>query len=206
MRLFLFLMTFVLGTQLSARELTDLREFGSASTSTMYLFTSPTCPHCRDFHKTIFPELLKRFVKTKKAQIVIVDMPNDQNALQAVMLMRCLPSGASTKLMNWLYENQKQWLNSKDPKATLRQYATALGMNFVDFKNCLNNTHLKDAIEEQRDMIGNLYGVRGWPTIVLRQGNTLRIYSGTDKHTILQGLEATIAGFLEEQKRASKAK
>ena len=93
MRIVLFLITLVLGCQLHAREVTDLREFGETTPVTMYLFSSPTCPHCRDFHKNIYPEFMKRYVKTKKAQLIKVDMPNDEDAMDAVMTMRCLPRG-----------------------------------------------------------------------------------------------------------------
>jgi len=207
MRFWLLLITLLFGTQLQAREITDLREFGDVSTSTMYLFTSPTCPHCRDFHKTIFPELIKQYVNTKRAQIVIVDMPYDPVAMKAVKLMRCLPEEKSTKMMGWLYENQTKWLNAKDPDAILKQYANVLAVGHVDFKNCLNDEHLQEVIEQQRDSISRLYGVRGWPTIALRQGNSVKIYSGTDKRAILYGLDTDIKAFQEEQKRRfSKSK
>ncbi len=200
MRVLLFFIGLIFTIQAHAREVTDLREFGDISASTMYLFASPTCPHCRDFHKSIFPELIKRYVRTKKAQIVIVDMAYDENAMQATMVMRCLSKSKSEKMMGWLYENQQQWLNSKDPKATIKQYANILGMSAVDFRKCLADTHLKDTVEQQRDTISRLYGVRGWPTIALRQGNTVRLYSGTDKYSILQGLDADIKLFENEMK------
>ena len=207
MRILLFMIGLLLTGNLRAREITDLREFGDVSTSTMYLFSSPTCPHCRDFHKSIFPELIKRYVTPKKAQIIIVDMPYDTNAMKAVMLMRCLPDEKSKKMMSWLFENQVNWVSSNNPESLLQQYAAVLGMTQNTYKECLENKKLQEAIEQQRDTISRLYGVHGWPTIALRQGNSVKIYSGTDKKAILYGLETDIKSFQEEQKkRLAKSK
>ena len=201
-------MRFIIGILLAfcvvtvqAKELKDLREFGEVSTNTIYLFSSPSCPHCRDFHKIIFPELLKRYVKTKRAQVLIVDMVYDEAAMQAAMLMRCLPEAKAHKMMNWLYENQAQWTKLKDTKNFFLQYSLPLGMTINEFNACLDDGSLRGAIEQQRDSLSNLYQVRGWPTIVLRQGNTVKQYVGVDKHAVLHGLETDIKAFEQKQKQ-----
>ena len=184
-----------------ARNLSDLRTFGDLSTTTLYLFTSPSCPHCRDFHKGIFPDLLKQYVNTKKIQIAIVDMPFDETTMQAVMLMRCLPEQKSAKMMGWLYENQSKWTQSSNPKFLFQQYAGALGMKSAEVEACLNNDQLRSDIEDQRNNLSALYGVRGWPTVALRHGNNVKLYTGTDRRAILTGVKNDIRGFIEEDKK-----
>ena len=103
---------FVFGA-LNARELTDLRAYGQPALTTLYIFTSPDCPHCRDFHRTVFPELMKRYVNSGRAQIRIVDVPNTDRAMAAAMLMRCLPEDKGYKMMSWLYETQAKWTKAK---------------------------------------------------------------------------------------------
>ena len=188
MRFLFCLLSLVFAVSVHARELSDLRTFGDISTTTMYLFTSPSCPHCRDFHKIIFPELLKRYVNTKKAQIVIVDMPYDTVTMNAVMLMRCLPPEKSEKLMNWLYENQSKWY-TKNARAVIQQYANALGMKTQQMDECINNDQLRSDIEDQRNNLSALYGIHGWPTLALRHGNSVKFYSGTSRRSILNGIE-----------------
>ena len=187
-----------------AREQSDLRTFGEPSASTIYLFTSPNCPHCRSFHKTIFPEILKRYVKTKRAQVLIVDMVYDDAALQASMLMRCLPEDKSQKMMNWLYENQARWTKARNSKEFFLQYALPLGMTINEFNACLSDESLKEAVEWQRDSLGGLYQIKGWPTVVLRQENTVKQFVGVDKHAVLYGLETDIKSFEQRQKAAQK--
>ena len=204
MRFFIFLLSLFLGSQVCARELTDLHSFGEPSTSTMYLFTSPNCPHCKAFHKTVFPTLIKRYVDTKQAQVVIVDMPYDDATMHAVMMMRCLPEAKATKLMGWLYENQSKWMTSHNPDFIFMQYGQVLGMYQSEFQACINNQELKSAIEQQRDSLSALYGIRGWPTLALRQGNVVKFYAGTDKHMIISELDREIKKFQEEQKKRAK--
>ncbi|MBQ3695399.1 MAG: thioredoxin domain-containing protein [Alphaproteobacteria bacterium] len=207
MRFLIYLLTFCIGMQLQAREFKDLRSFGDISVSTLYLFTSPSCPHCRVFHKSIFPELIRKYVKTKKAQIVIVDMPYDPITMNAVMIMRCLPEEKATKMMGWLYENQSKWLSNKDPDFVLKQYAQVLGMYATDFQACLQDNNLKEAIEQQRDNMSSLYNVHGWPTVALRQGHTVQLYAGTDKRMILSNLDKEIKQFQDDlKKRTSQSK
>ena len=74
MRSFALFCILFLSLTAMAQNPTDLRTFGEPSQSNIYLFTSPSCPHCRDFHKTIFPELIKRYINTKRAQLFIVHM------------------------------------------------------------------------------------------------------------------------------------
>ena len=51
------------------------------------IFSSLTCPHCADFHTKIVPELKKNYVETGKVQLIFVDFPLDQAALNASILL-----------------------------------------------------------------------------------------------------------------------
>ena len=186
--------------QIHAREWVNLRSFGEPMPSTMYLFSSPNCSHCRTFHKTIFPELIKKYVDTKKAQLVIVDTPTDDASFRAVMLLRCLPEEKASKLLAWLFENQSKWVGNRDPDYTFKQYTQVLGMTQAEFKSCVEDKSLRDAIGQQRDNLSALFGVRSWPTVVLRQNNLLSIFKGTDKRKILTGIDQEIKKFQEIQK------
>ena len=204
MRFIGFILSLFFALTTLARNATELRAFGDVSLNTIYLFSSPNCPHCRNFHRTIFPELLKRYVKTKRAQILIVDMVYDEPSIQAAMLMRCLPEEKSQKMMNWLYENQPRWMASKDTKNLFLQYVLPQGMTMNEFNRCLNDEALRDELLSQRDTLSNLYRVNGWPTMILRQGNSVKQYVGTDRRAVLYSIEADISAF--EQQRNSQKK
>ena len=198
MRFLTVLLCLILSFNVLAKDMMDLRTFGSKAGATLYLFTSPSCPHCGTFHKEIFPDIMSRYVKTNKAELVIVDMPYDWLAMKASMLMRCLPEEKSTQMMNWLYENQSEWsLGSSD--VALKRYARkTMGMTGKKVEACLQNEALFRSISDQRDQLSKMYDVHGWPTIVVRNGNIVEKYSGTDKRAILDGLEMYINGNQEK--------
>ena len=202
---FLVLFMLLWAGVVDAREI-EPRTYGAPSANTIYIFTSPSCIHCRDFHKNVFPEILKRFVKTGQAQVQVVDIVGSESALQAVKLMRCLPDEKANKMMNWVYENQEQWMADRDYKQVFLQYALALGMNIKDFDSCLSDEALEEAILAQRDSFSRLYRVSGTPTTVLRQGNTVHYYIGADRTEVLQGLEQEIKRFEKQQKENAKDK
>ena len=187
-RLLLVGLCFMFGT-LHARELTDLRVYGQPAMTTLYIFTSPDCPHCRDFHRNVFPELMKKYVNTGRAQIRIVDVPGTERAMAASMLMRCLPENKGYKMMEWLYDTQSRWQRAKDTEAAFFQYMQRQGMTYDDFKACIGNKQLEAAIKEQRDNLMALYGVDRWPTIAVPRGKNVKLYRGTDRRNILYGLE-----------------
>jgi len=206
MRFVSFIVAILCACHVYARDMLDLRAFGEPASSTIYLFSSPSCPHCREFHKTIFPELLKNYVKTKRAQILVVDMVYDEAGIQAAMLMRCLPEEKSQKMMGWLFENQSRWMNSKDSKKLFLQYTLPLGMTMKEFNSCLNDTDLRNYLLNQRDGLSSLYRVNAWPTMVLRQGNSVKSFVGSDKRAILYGIETDIKNFEKKTAASKKAK
>jgi len=202
MRLLLAVLLFFAGFA-EAREISDLRTYGDPAPMDIYLFTSVDCPHCRKFHKTIFSELLKRFVNTHKAQLFIVDMPTKEPAIQGTMLMRCLPPEKAHKLMGWLYENQGRW-KREDFRSIFLQYAQALNMTISDFNDCLNNQKLREDIVDQYEQLRILYQVRATPTTVLRHGNVIKHYVGTDRRAVINGMEKDISDY--EKTLSEKAK
>ena len=198
MRVLILCITLLWTVTSSARELTDLRTFGQPSKNEIYLFTSPNCPHCRDFHKSIFPELIKRYINTQRAQLFIVDMPYDTNSLHAAMLLRCLDGDKANRMTSWLYETQGNWVDLQNPDPMFLNYLKQYGVTSEEFNTCLSNETLKNTLIQQRDNLSNLYQVRGWPTTVLRKGHIVRHYVGANKQSILNDLEQDLKDFEQQ--------
>ena len=60
-----------------AADVSAVRTLGTAGKNTVYVFTSPTCPHCATYHAEILPVLKKELADTGLAQIKLVDVPGD---------------------------------------------------------------------------------------------------------------------------------
>ena len=62
-------------------------------------------------------------------------------------------------------------------------------MSNKEIDACLSNKTLQRTIIEQRQKMATLYNVTGTPTTVVRKGNAVQYYPGTDRKSILDGLE-----------------
>lgn len=170
----------------------QLRTFGQDNPALIYVFTSPSCPHCACFHDKIMPTLKTAFAQTGLAQIKVVDMPYDARALRATQLARCMNDDAYEHFMDAVYANQAIWGYGKNPDVILKEYATEVGMTEQDITICLDNNALKERIVEQRDNLADLYRVRGMPTTVVVKGVKSASFSGTDEKEILDGIKKVL--------------
>lgn len=172
----------------------DLRTYGSDKAPvTFYVFSSLSCPHCSVFHEQIFPALMKEYVDTGKAKIVWVDMPYDARAMTGTMLARCMDADDYNKFSTVMYENQKTWGTSNNPKPIITGYAKLLGMTDDQINACLSNRDLQIKVTQQRDNLSNLYGVRGMPSLVIVKNSQSKLLVGSDKPKILKDVKEYLA-------------
>ncbi len=197
----LFLCLLFFSSLVHAQSLKDLRSFGQPSTTRLYLFTTPGCPMCATFHKNIFPELMKRYVNKNRAEILIVDMPRDEVELAAVTLLRCLPKDKAERMSTWLYQNQSKWSNSPSALDILQRYALTNGVSLSEFQKCLQDQELRDTIIEQRNNLQSLYNISGTPTIVLREGDRAKLYTGVNRRVIFKTLEEDLQTIEQKPKK-----
>ena len=196
-KLYLLLGSLFVATSLSAANLpadikpTDLRTYGDKKNpTTIYVFSSLTCPHCATFHKNVMPKIKEKYVDTNKAQLVYVDMPYDPMAMTGFTISRCMPADKYESFMNLMFENQMLWYNSEKPREIMTRFATMLGgVAKEDVDKCLNNTELKKKIIEQRTNLAELYGVTGMPTVVYAKGTQSQKIEGADEMAILSLLD-----------------
>ena len=191
MRFFTFIFSLLFAVQAMAFNPSDLRSFGGDAPVQFYLFTSPGCPFCANFHQHIFPELKKEYAATGQAQIIVVDMIHGANSVVAIQAIRCLEGDKSNKLEDDLYTNQSKWLRKDEPEAKriIASYASRQGMTQDQFNQCLSNKELQKSIITQQVNLSQLYEVKSFPTLVMRDGNEVRKWSGSDKKVIMKGLE-----------------
>lgn len=134
---------------------------------TMIEYASLTCPHCADFSQNIFPEIKKQYIDTGKLKFIYRDFPLDQLALQAAVLARCAPPDRYYGFVDVLFEKQASWAGAKDPVAALEKLAKLGGMSDEQFKGCMANQPLQDAVLAQRIAAVKEFNVEGTPTIIV---------------------------------------
>lgn len=106
---------------------------------TLMEYASFTCPHCANFHKSVFKDLKKDYIDTGKVKFVYRDVYFDQFGLWAAMIARCEPT-RFFGISDMLYDQQKDWIGNGDPAGIadrLRKIGRVAGLENDAMEACL---------------------------------------------------------------------
>lgn len=126
-----------------------------------------TCPHCAEFHKTTFKDLIKDYVDTGKVQIIFVDFPLNRESMDASMVSRCVPEKSYFNFVRLLFETQREWLGSSDYRKALKQDAMIAGLSAEAFDSCISNEDLQTGIADRAKQAYEENKIDGVPTLVV---------------------------------------
>ncbi len=156
-------------TQAAALQLTPAdRILGKADAPvTIVEYASLTCPHCAHFAVDILPKLKAKWIDTGKAKLVLRDYPLDEPALRAAMIARCAPADKFYAFIDTFFQDQQQWVLSKDYKTALARLALLGGMSKTDFDACLANKSGEDLVLKSRLTATQQLGVDSTPTFFI---------------------------------------
>ena len=90
---------------------------------TVIEYASFTCPHCREFHDAVWPQLKKNYVDTGKIKFVMREVYFDRYGLWAGMVARCGGELRYYGIVDILFNTQKDWAASNDPEPGGREPA-----------------------------------------------------------------------------------
>lgn len=165
---FLFVSAGAWSAPLSAEEALKDRVLGDPNAPIEIVeYSSLTCPHCRQFHIEILPELKKNYLDTGRAKLVYRDFPFDQLGLMAAILARCAPPSRYFQFLDVLFQNQEKWSRDADPVKALARIGTLGGLSESDFKACTNNQAIVDGVLQSRLEAGNRYEVNSTPSFII---------------------------------------
>lgn len=143
---------------------------------TILEFSSLTCPHCAEFHKTVLPQVKKDYIDTGKAKLVFTDFPLDPLATAAAMIGRCVPETTYFRFLETLFANQDTWARSQKPLDALTGYARLAGLPPEQVTACLQSQEMLNGINAAKQQAAQQYGVQGTPTLVVN-GKVLPAYT-----------------------------
>lgn len=98
---------------------------------TLVVYSSFSCNHCCKFHKEELPKLKKQYVDPGKLKIILRNYIDDLGALEAAILMRVFynKSKDAIALYKIIFDAQKDWIKSKNPREFLKQVFVKAGYN-----------------------------------------------------------------------------
>ena len=136
------------------------------------IFSSLTCPHCASFHINVVSEIKKKYVDSGKVQLIFIDFPLDQIALNASILLHCLNQEKQMTFLDNLYKNQSKWASGSDLNEinnNLKEIVKILGISSDEFDKCLNNEIITDKILNDRINAHQKYSINSTPTIIINE-------------------------------------
>lgn len=115
-------------------------------------YFSPTCPHCVNYHKRIFPEIKKKFIDTGQIQYIIREFIGNKQDLDATVLARCLDDQETYfKFMDVILEQQDNWAYNKNYREILTNIGVMGGVSAEQYAMCLNDeSKIKNLIENTK--------------------------------------------------------
>ena len=165
---FLFLVIF--STQVESKILS----IGNSDAKvTVKVFSSLTCPHCANFHTSIFDNLKKDFIDKGLVKFEHHAFPLDLAALNAEIIVRChVDNNLKFKLLAKMYEKQKIWAVGSDINKindSIKKIGLELNFNVEKMNNCLKDDKFQDEILNQRIEAQKKYKIEATPTILVNE-------------------------------------
>ncbi len=143
------------------------KSFGDEKASvTVIEYLSMTCPHCRNFHTTMWPEIKKQYVDTGKVRFIFREFPFDPRSTAAFMLARCVGEDKWYPTVDLLFRQQETWATAQDGRQALQSTMAITGMGQKDFEACLTDQALLDKVSAVAAKAKEL-GVDSTPTFFI---------------------------------------
>ena len=140
---------------------------------TVKVFSSLTCPHCADFHISIYENLKKDFIDRGLVKFEHHAFPLDLAALNAEIIVRCqVNNDEKFKLLKKIYEKQKDWAIGSDINKinnSIKKIGAELNLEDKKMSKCLNDEKVQDEILNQRIDAQKKYKIESTPTIVINE-------------------------------------
>ena len=140
---------------------------------TVKVFSSLTCPHCADFHISIYENLKKDFIDKGLVKFEHHAFPLDLAALNAEIIVRChVNNDEKFKLLKKIYEKQKDWAIGSDINKindSIKKIGAELNLEDKKMNKCLNDEKVQDDILNQRIDAQKKYKIESTPTIVINE-------------------------------------
>lgn len=131
-------------------------------------YFSPTCLHCVNYHKLIFPEIKHNFIDSGLIQYVIREFIGNKQDLDATILARCSNDIEDyLKFINIILENQENWVYNKNYQDILTNIGVMGGVSAKQYAMCLHNKEKIQSLIVQTKLIAEEPSFLGTPTFFI---------------------------------------
>ncbi len=172
-KLFLKTLFFILLTTNVIAENKFLQMGSDNAKISIKVFSSLTCPHCANFHKSIFENLKKDYIDEGIVKFEHHSFPLDLAALNAEIIIRCQNDNVKKfQLLEEIYKKQSQWAVGSDINVineSLKKIGLTNGLSQEKMDKCLLNESYQDQILNERIDAQKKYKIESTPTIFINE-------------------------------------
>tara|TARA_B100001564_G_scaffold173753_1_gene146241 strand:- start:1250 stop:1840 length:591 start_codon:yes stop_codon:yes gene_type:complete len=140
---------------------------------TVKVFSSLTCPHCANFHNSIFNDLKKDYIDKGLVKFEHHAFPLDLAALNAEVIVRCQNNDEKKfELLEEIYKKQKFWAVGSDINKIndlIKQVGIRFNLSEEKMNLCLKDDEAQDEILNQRIEAQKKYKIESTPTIIINE-------------------------------------
>ena len=137
------------------------------------VFSSLTCPHCADFHRTIYEKLENEYINIGKVKFEHHAFPLDLAALNAEKILQCTTdTQTNMDFLTEIYKKQNKWSVGTDIKIineSIKKIGGEFNLTEGQMNKCLNNKDLEEKILNERIEAQKNYKIKSTPTIYLNK-------------------------------------
>lgn len=133
-------------------------------------YASFTCPHCANFHATVWPQLKADYIDTGKVRFTYREVYFDRYGLWAALVARCGGEMRYFGIVDMLFEQQQEWAASEDPNVVvgnLRTIGKASGIDDVTLDACIKDGAKVEAMVAHFEKNMEADGIEGTPTFII---------------------------------------
>ena len=133
-------------------------------------YASFTCPHCANFHATVWPQLKADYIDSGKVRFTYREVYFDRYGLWAAMVARCGGEMRYFGIVDMLFDQQKEWAASDDPNVVvgnLRTIGKAAGLDDAALDVCLKDGAKAEAMVKHFETNFAADEVEGTPTFII---------------------------------------
>ena len=175
----IFKTVFILIFIFSAQAESKMLSIGSPDAKvTVKVFSSLTCPHCANFHTSIFNKLKKEYIDKGLVRFEHHAFPLDLAALNAELVVRCQTDNEKKfKLLEEIYNKQTFWAVGSDINKIndlIKKVGSDFDLTEEKMNACLENSNVQDEILNERIEAQKKYKIESTPTIFVNE----KKYSG----------------------------
>lgn len=154
----------------AAVDISQDMSMGSADAKvTVIEYVSPTCPHCADWYKEVFPGFKAKYIDTGKVRYVMREMPIHGAVDYAVfMLARCAGKERYFNVVDGAWNSLGELMaDQTQQRAWIMRLGASAGMSQADTDKCVGDKKVLEQMNARVEKSAREFTVEYTPTFVI---------------------------------------